>query len=70
MFIECPRSKSKSQRNLAYCVDKCARKCDAFHAVEPVVLAKLLRERPDSGRGLQLGLFGLKPGRPRKTAKR
>ena len=69
MFIECARHKSKIQRNLLYCVDKCARKCAAFFALDPRLLATVLREHPDRGAGYQLELFGLAPSPPHRRKK-
>jgi len=66
MFIECARHKSKIQRSLLYCVDKCARKCEAFYASDPKTLAKALRDHPDRGAGHQLELFGLAPAPPKR----
>jgi hypothetical protein len=66
MFIECARHKSKIQRNPLYCVEKCARKCEAFFALEPETLTEALRENPERGHGHQLEMFRLDPPPPKR----
>jgi len=70
MFIECPRHKSKMQRSLLYCIERCNRKCDAFYAVDPKRIAKALAEHPEAGKGHQLTMFPLADPPPRRSRKK
>lgn len=66
MFIECNRHKSKIQRNILYCIERCPKRCGQFYTVDPARIATLLREHPNRGAGFQLELFALAEDRPRR----
>jgi len=61
MFIECQRHKSKIQRPIIFCLERCERKCGSFHSLAPADLAQILTAFPGRGLGIQLELFELWP---------
>ncbi len=67
MFIECLRHKSKIQRNVWWCIERCPKKCENFYAIPPKKIAKLLATQPERGRGHQLEMFKQPKPKSRKS---